>query len=99
MLLKVHLLCRSCRMAAKSKQRRDAGSARSRRLRARLRTRRCAALQRASRCEIRERGTSLEFQSSLARTVGERLDASVIKVAAAVEDDGLDAHLLRVRGE
>src|SRR5262249_46758488 len=42
---------------------------------------------------------SLEAQSSFARAIGERLDASVIQVAAAVEDDALDAGLLPARGE
>src|SRR6185503_11614738 len=33
-------------------------------------------------------------QSSFARAVGERLDAAVVEIAAAVEDDRLDAGLL-----
>src|SRR5262249_59308878 len=36
----------------------------------------------------------LELQTSFARAVGERLDTSVIQVAAPVEDDRLDADLL-----
>src|SRR5438477_13187293 len=47
-----HHPCRSCSIAAKRKQRKDAGSVRSRWLRTRLRTRRCAALQRPSECEL-----------------------------------------------
>src|SRR5438067_1622038 len=36
-----------------------------------------------------------ELQASFARAVGERLDASVVEVTAAVEDDGVDTGLLR----
>src|SRR5687767_15452742 len=35
----------------------------------------------------------LEFQSALARRISQRLDASVIEIAAAVEHDVLDALL------
>src|ERR671932_859827 len=41
----------------------------------------------------------LEAQPSFARRFRERFHASVVEVAAAVEDDALDARLLRVRGE
>src|SRR4051794_6037290 len=41
----------------------------------------------------------LEPQSSFARAVCERFDASVIQIAAAVEDDRLDAGLLRGLGD
>src|SRR5947208_13295208 len=40
-----------------------------------------------------------EFQTSLARALGERLDASVVQVTAAVEDDRLDPGLLGSGGE
>src|SRR5947208_11491530 len=40
-----------------------------------------------------------EFQTSLARAFGERLDASVVQVTAAVEDDRLDPGLLGGGGE
>src|SRR5581483_9205604 len=48
-----HHPCRSCVIAAKREQRKDAGSGRSRRLRPRPRTPRCDALQRPSACEMR----------------------------------------------
>src|ERR671916_366113 len=41
----------------------------------------------------------LEGQAALARGVGERLHAPVVEVAAAIEDDVLDAGLLRGCGE
>src|SRR5205823_7575845 len=41
----------------------------------------------------------LEPESSYARAVCQRLHASVVEVAAPVEDDGLDAGLLRARSE
>ena len=47
----------------------------------------------------RRRRLPSELQSSLACALGERLDASVVQVAAAVEHDGLDPGLLRGRGE
>src|SRR4051794_15170642 len=36
-----------------------------------------------------------ELQAALARSLGERADAAVVAVAAAVEDDGLGAGVLR----
>src|SRR5690348_10709689 len=48
-----HHPCRSCVIAAKREQRKDAGSGRSQRLRPRPRTPRCDALQRPSACEMR----------------------------------------------
>ena len=47
-----------------------------------------ALLELSALCDV---DSHLELQSSLARAVGERLDAAVVQVAAAVEDDGLDA--------
>src|SRR5438128_9268510 len=88
----------SCSPAAKSEPRKDAGSVRSRRLRARLRTPRGDALQRARGRQRGERGTPSKLQSSFSRGLRERLHASVVEVAGAVEDDALDAGLLRVRG-
>ncbi len=41
----------------------------------------------------------LEIQSAFARGVGQRLDAAVIEVAAAVEDHVLDALFLRALGD
>src|SRR4051812_47282998 len=45
------------------------------------------------------RSLRLEGQSALAGALGERLDAPVVLVAAAVEHRGLDAGGLRARGE
>src|SRR5437870_11644874 len=42
---------------------------------------------------------ALELQPFLASAVGERLDATVVKVAAPVEDDGLDPGALGCAGE
>src|SRR3954454_13745230 len=50
-----YLSCRSCAGAAKTKQRKDAGSVRGRRPRTRLRTRPCAGLQPHPACEVRGR--------------------------------------------
>src|SRR6476659_4161867 len=40
-----------------------------------------------------------ELESSLARGLGQRLDASVVQVAAPVEDAGVDSGLLRIGGQ
>src|SRR5271154_3572200 len=42
---------------------------------------------------------SLEIQSGLARGIRQRLDATVIEIAAAIEDHVLDALLLRSLGD
>ena len=42
---------------------------------------------------------NLEFQSSFAGCVGQRLHAAVIQIAAAIEDHLLDALLLRALGD
>src|ERR671933_43744 len=47
----------------------------------------------------RGRRSPSESQASFARTVGERLHAAVVQVAAAVEHDRLDLRLLRVLRE
>src|SRR3954454_6272638 len=49
-------------------------------------------------CEFRT-GAHLDLQASFARRIGQRLDASVVEVAASVEDRGRDIRLPRLVGE
>src|SRR5438552_2034797 len=53
------------------------------------------------RCQPRSSNPSirLEAQSALARRIGQRLDATVIEIAAAIEHDLLDALLHRALGQ
>src|SRR6266511_1824707 len=57
------------------------------------------ALQRAQGRETGGRGTPSKLEASFACRIGQRLDAAVVEIAAAVEDHRLDSGLLRVLGQ
>src|SRR6266516_7798592 len=59
----------------------------------------CVALQRVQAGETGGRGAESKPQASFARRFGQRLDAAVVEVAAAVEDDRLDLRVLCVPGQ
>ena len=51
------------------------------------------------RKKLRIPGLVLELQTGFAGCIGQRLDAAVVQVSATVEDDLLDALLLRALGD